>query len=110
VRATPDVTCAYGLAVQRVGSELRVYELRCAKECDDELDAADAIFFVELADSSSSDSDDSEFEIDIEIDIEGEDEEYDDEAADDASTDNASSSASRSTATTTSPASRSSMT
>jgi hypothetical protein len=76
VRATPDVTCAYGLAIQRVGSEVRVYELRCSTECDDELDDADAIFFVELADSSSSsDSDDSEFEFEIEIvEVDGDDE------------------------------------
>lgn len=67
-----DTTCAYGLVVQRVGDELRVYELRCATQCDNDLDAHDAIFFVEL-DDSSSESD--EFDIEIEIDVEGDDSE-----------------------------------
>jgi hypothetical protein len=68
---TFDTTCAYGLVVQRVGAEIRVYELRCATQCDNDLDATDAIFFVELDDSSSSESD--EFDVEFEIDIEGDD-------------------------------------
>jgi hypothetical protein len=58
--SSDDHTCAYGLLVQWVGSELRVFETRCSTECDEDLDTVDAIFFVEEASSSSSSSEEEE--------------------------------------------------
>ncbi len=60
--SSDDHTCAYGLLVQWVGTELRVFETRCSTECDEDIDEVDAIFFVEEASSSLSSEEEEEEE------------------------------------------------
>jgi hypothetical protein len=91
-RCVPRLTSRAPMVLPCSASARRCASTSCAapRECDDELDAADAIFFVELDDSSSSDSDDEfEFEIEIDIEVDGDSDNSDElgDGADDADVD-----------------------